>query len=202
MARADVIDALVGIAPGSHLDALRAARPEARTNAQASHDALFSPADPGDVSVADRFAVATFVAGLHGRPRSHKFYAAGLAAHGAPSLSDAISEAIAAGFGERPYGTYPPGPLSREDRAGMAYQVPPSARDVLGARLAAALEHAHLLVLHPRDASPAALQALLDAGWSTTAIVTLSQLVAFLSFQIRVVDGLSVLAAASDGEAR
>lgn len=37
------------------------------------------------------------------------------------------------------------------------------------------------------------LQALLDAGWSTTEIVTLSQLVAFLSFQIRVVVGLRVL---------
>ena len=52
-----------------------------------------------------------------------------------------------------------------------------------------------LLVLHPRDAKPAHLQALLVAGWSTTDIVTLSQLVAFLSFQIRVVAGLRVLSA-------
>ena len=43
-----------------------------------------------------------------------------------------------------------------------------------------------MLVFHPRDAAPASLQALLDAGWSATDIVTLSQLVAFLSFQIRV----------------
>jgi CMD domain protein len=64
-------------------------------------------------------------------------------------------------------------------------------------RLAAALEHAHLLIFHPRDASPAALQKLLDAGWSTTDIVTLSQLVSFLSFQIRVVAGLRALAGAS-----
>jgi uncharacterized protein YciW len=34
-----------------------------------------------------------------------------------------------------------------------------------------------------------------DAGWSTTDIVTLSQIVAFLSFQIRVIAGLRVLAA-------
>jgi uncharacterized protein YciW len=52
----------------------------------------------------------------------------------------------------------------------------------------------HLLVLHPRDADPAALQALLDAGWSATGIVTLSQIAAFLSFQIRVVVGLRTLA--------
>ena len=66
---------------------------------------------------------------------------------------------------------------------------------MLGARLSAALDHMHLLVFHPRDAAPAALQVLLDAGWSTTDIVTLSQIAAFLSFQIRVVAGLRVLAA-------
>ena len=63
--------------------------------------------------------------------------------------------------------------------------------------LAAAFDHMHLLVFHPRDAAPAALQALLDAGWSTTDIVTLSQIAAFLSFQIRVVAGLRALAGAA-----
>ena len=47
-----------------------------------------------------------------------------------------------------------------------------------------------------RDASAAALQELLDAGWSNAGIVTLSQLVAFLAFQIRTVVGLRALAAA------
>ena len=37
---ADVIDALVGIAQGSDLDAIRARRPEARTHAQATYRAL------------------------------------------------------------------------------------------------------------------------------------------------------------------
>ena len=68
---------------------------------------------------------------------------------------------------------------------------------MLGSRLAAAFDHMHLLVFHPRDATPAALQALLDAGWSTTDIVTLSQIAAFLSFQIRVVAGLRALTAAA-----
>ena len=36
-------------------------------------------------------------------------------------------------------------------------------------------------------------QALLDAGWSVADIVTLSQLVSFLAFQLRVVAGLQVL---------
>jgi uncharacterized protein YciW len=51
-----------------------------------------------------------------------------------------------------------------------------------------------MLVFHPRDASAASLQSLLDAGWSTNDIVTVSQLVSFLSYQIRVVAGLCVLA--------
>lgn len=40
----DVIDELVGIAPGSALDAVRAGRQEARTHAQRSYEALFAPA--------------------------------------------------------------------------------------------------------------------------------------------------------------
>ena len=67
-------------------------------------------------------------------------------------------------------------------------------RRTLGPRLAAAFEHVHMLVFHPRDATPGALQAVLDGGWSTTEIVTLSQIAAFLSFQIRVVNGLRILA--------
>ena len=51
-----------------------------------------------------------------------------------------------------------------------------------------------MLEFHPRDAAAPALQVLLDAGWSTTDIVTISQLVSFLSYQIRVVAGLSTLA--------
>jgi uncharacterized protein YciW len=39
------------------------------------------------------------------------------------------------------------------------------------------------------------MKALLAAGWSNTGIVTFSQLVAFLSFQVRVVTGLRVLGA-------
>jgi CMD domain protein len=192
---ADVIDALVGIEPGSSLDAVRARRPEARTHAEASYRALFTPAIPGDVTPQERFAVGTFVTGLHGEAAISAFYAEGLSTRGAsPSLRDAVDAAIAEARAPGPYGSFPPGPLTRENTAGPVYRVSPPARRVLGPRLVAALEHVHLLVLHPRDADPAALQALLDAGWSATDIVTLSQITAFLSFQIRVVVGLRTLA--------
>src|SRR5262245_5614042 len=191
----DVIDTLVGIAPGSPLDAIRARRPDARAHAQATYHALFTPEAPGHVTAQERFAVGRFVAGLHGDTAMDAFYAKGLVASGASAarraaVDAAITEARARG----PYGRYPAGPLSREDVAGAVYRVGAAIRGDLGPRLAAAFEHVHLLVFHPRDAAPEALQALLEAGWSTTDVVTLSQIVAFLSFQIRVVTGLRTLA--------
>jgi len=192
---ADVIDRLVGIGPGSPLHAIRLRRPEARTHAQASYRALFAPDHPGQVTLPERFAVATFVAGLHGAAEAHAFYAGELAATGAPPVvREAVERAIKDATGKGPYGSFPKGPLTREDVTGPVYRVGSDTVGVLGPRLAAAFAHVHLLVLHPRDAEPAGLRALLDAGWSTTDIVTLSQIIAFLSFQIRVVAGLRTLA--------
>jgi CMD domain protein len=193
----DVIDRLVRIEPGSALDAIRRRRPQARDQAQASYSALFTPEIAGGITAAERFAVATFVAGLHNEETTASFYAARLAESAATvALRGAIDRAIAAAKGQGPYGAFPPGPLSREDAPGPRYRLATELRRELGLRLAAAFDHMHLLVFHPRDAAPVDLQALLDAGWSTTEIVTLSQIAAFLSFQIRVVAGLRVLAAA------
>ena len=193
----DVMDALAGIKPGAALDTVRNRRPQAREQAEASFRALFEPECLAGVSATERFALAVFVTGLHGDAVSTAFYAERLAATGpSPEIPAAIDAAIAAVTGQGPYGHYPAGPLSREDAPGPSYHVGPEERQLLGARLAAALDHAHLLVFHPRDAAPARLQALLDAGWSTTDIVTLSQIIAFLSFQIRVAAGLRALATA------
>jgi CMD domain protein len=193
----DVIDTLAGIKPGSPLDAIRRRRPQAREQAQASYHALFASEAIGDVTATERFAVAAFVTGLHGEAEIASFYAAGLAAAGASAeLRAAIDAAITDAKGQGPYGSFPAGPLSREDAPGPTHRVAANTRRALGPRLAAAFDHMHLLVFHPRDAAPEALQELLDAGWSTTAIVTLSQIAAFLSFQIRVVAGLRVLAGA------
>ena len=190
----DVIDVLVGIKPGSPLDLIRARRPQARAHAQATYRALFAPAEPGAVTAPERFAVGGFVAGLHGASAIAAYYATRLGESGASTaLTGAVDAAIAEARTSGPYGRYPAGPLSREDTAGLSYRVGAATRQALGPRLAAAFEHVHMLVFHPRDAAPASLQTLLDAGWSTTDIVTLSQIVAFLSFQIRVVTGLRTL---------
>ena len=193
----DVIDTLTGIAPGSHLDSVRRTRrPVAREHAQKSYDSLFTPAEFGAFGPLERHAVAVFIAGLHGQDTIEAFYAEKLRGSAATDATRAALDAeIAAAKTSGPYGAFPKGPLSEEDTKGPIHRVAEAHREALGPRLAAALEHVHMLVFHPRDADARSLQALLDAGWSTTEVVTLSQLVAFLSFQIRVVAGLKVLAA-------
>ena len=191
----DVIDQLAGIDAASPLHGIRPQRAQARENAQLSYVSLFHPDTPGDFSLQERYAVAVFVAGLHGQAQVEGFYREGLVAtQGGAALSARIDAEIGRGKAKGPYGSYPAGPLSREDTSGPVYHVADAG---LGVKLSAGLAHAHLLVFHPRDAAPASLQALLDAGWTTTGIVTLSQLIAFLSFQIRVVAGLRVLRAAA-----
>lgn len=198
MGTKDIIDTLAGIEPGSTLDAIRVRRLQARENAQKSYLALFEPIDASDFSLAERAAVAFFVTGLHGESPVAAFYREKLAtdADGAPLL-EAIEAEIGSGKTSGPYGAFPAGPLSIENKAGLIHRVGAERRPVLGGRLAAALEQAHLLVFRPRDAASADMKALLAAGWSETGIVTLSQLVAFLSFQVRVVSGLRTLAAAN-----
>jgi CMD domain protein len=191
----DVIDLLAGVEPGSTLDSIRARRLQARENAQKSYLALFEPAEFGDVTAADRYAVAAFVAGLHGEPAASSFYLGKFSTAARSDQVEAIRSEIDRGKTRGPYGDFPAGPLSVENKTGMTYRVAADARASLGGKLAAALEHAHMLVFHPRDAVLSAMQALLDAGWSSTAIVTLSQLVAFLAFQIRAAAGLQTLAA-------
>ncbi|UVO38419.1 CMD domain protein [Bradyrhizobium arachidis] len=201
MATTDIIDTLAGIEPGSALDAIRARRLQARENAQKSYLSLFEPIDAGDFSLLERAAVAAFVTGLHGESPVSTFYRDKLAAiAGGAALLEAIDAEIARGKTSGPYGSFPAGPLSVENTAGLIYRVNAAGRSILGARLVAALEHSHLLVFRPRDAASSDMKALLAAGWSNTGIVTFSQLVAFLSFQVRVVNGLRTLATANAQE--
>jgi len=193
----DVVDHLLGVRPGDRLDRIRAARPEARAHAQKAYEALFHPVDDSELSVAERLAVATFVVGLHGAEDLRDYYLERLEAAVGTSGSavvGAVEDETAEARGTGPYGIYREPGLAAESRPGPAFKV--SDETVLGGRLSAALEHAHLLVLRPREATPEALGRLLAHGWSTTGIVTLSQLVAFLAFQVRVVHGLRQLAAA------
>ncbi|MFJ4284360.1 CMD domain protein [Paenarthrobacter nicotinovorans] len=197
----DAVDDILGIIPGSPLDQLRRRRPVTRDNTQASYLALFHTGQLDDAGASERYAVALFVALLHDNHAAAAFYASGLTQSGAgPALTAAVRDAAQSAATEGPYGTYREPGLQGESKPGLTWVAGQDLRDALGPRLTAALEHTHLLVFRPREASPAALQALLNAGWTTTGIVTLSQLVAFLSYQLRIITGLGLLNAQPTAE--
>ena len=190
----DLIDHVVGIAPGSAMDSVRAVRPAARAHSQASYRALFTPDDPADVAPNERFALGAYIAGLHEAEALRAHYAAELAARSPGELGDAVGLATRMTRTTGPFGRFPPGPLSAEDTEGAVFDLDPGIAARLGPRLTAAFAHAHMLVFHPRDATEAAFTPLFAAGWTTAGLVTLSQIVAFLTYQIRVVAGLRALA--------
>ena len=189
----DVIDTLSGIAAGSRLDELRAHRPAAREQAQATYNALFTPVDDSAMSSVERRAVAAFTAAVFDVPAAEQHYAR-LLIEADPTIAAAVTDAVELGRGAGPYGSFG-GELSAESQSGPELILTPQLADALGVRLTAALQHTHLLALHPRDSSRDRLHVLVDAGWSADGIVTLSQLVSFLAFQVRVIAGLTVLAA-------
>lgn len=196
----DVIDLLAGIAPGSPVDTIRRARPDARDNSQASFLALLEPAAPGTFSLAERYAVSTFVALLHAdgeHDLAADFYE--------ELLRDAVTDDEAAAVLDAARTTRAPGPYGTYREPGLAAESVPGPTihlddDRLAPRLRAALDHAHLLVLHPRDARPEVLRRLADAGWDPDGIVSLSQLVAFLTYQLRQIHGLRRLVVATGAE--
>ena len=169
---ADIIDLL---ADAGDVAQLRERRPEAKDNAQASFAALLEPAESGTFSYAERYAIATFVAGIYQVPRAQSFYS-DLLEEESEELAAEVARAVERGITTGPY-------------SGGGFTLFNGSP-----RLAAALDFAHLLSFHPKDASPAAIGHLQAAGWSNDDIVTLGQLVSFLSFQLRVAHGLAVLA--------
>jgi CMD domain protein len=187
----DVIDQLIGVTEGDALFTLRTQRPDAKKNAQASFDALFASDELGQVSQLERLALGYWTIALSQSPTAG-FYADLLAAESPEALA-ALDAALPGAVTTGPYGDYPAGRLTIENVSGLHWAPDTALLAAVGPRLAAALAHTHLLVYRPRDSSAEALQALLDAGWSTTGIVTLSQLVAFLNFQLRVIAGLTAL---------
>lgn len=188
----DIIDRLVGVAPGSRIDELRRRRPETREQSQASYDALFAPLDDSEASIAERRLIAAFVTGLAADEATAAYYAA-QARDVDPQRNAVVIAQAAVAATSGPYGHYAEIGLQHENTDGLRYRADDGVRGALGSRLTAAIEHAHLLVYRPRESDGAAIQSLLDAGWSTDGIVTLSQLIAFLSFQQRVISGLRVL---------
>jgi CMD domain protein len=188
----DVIDELAGISPATPLDELRRRRPVTREQLQASSDALFEPLDDAEFPLGERLLVAAFATRLTADDATASHYA-DRAVESEPARASVVIAEAAQQATEGPFGRYHEEGLAGESTEGVRYVAEAPVVEALGIHLTAALEHAHLLVYRPREASAEALDRLLDAGWSVDGIVTLSQLVAFLAFQQRVAAGLRVL---------
>ena len=165
---ADVVDACVPLQPGQPTHAVRHGRAKVVAATQASHDGLFSPAVAG-ITVAERLAAAVLACVLSRAPSLAQHYRRLLQAqaeHEAPAATWAA--AIDAGHWQA----------------------------VQPARLATILGYTAKLIERPIDGDRAAVQALVHAGLSTPAIVALAQLIAFVSYQVRLVAGLQAMASA------
>ncbi len=195
---ADLIDLLAGILPGDTLAGVRDQRTQARENAQRSFSALLEPAEPGSFPLRERYAIALFVAQLHRFTAAEAFYADVLGDE-APELVTVIRGLNEQAASHGPVGAYREPGLYAESVLALPWEPDTVAAGALGTRLAAAFTHTHLLVFRPREATPAALAALVDAGWSADDVVSLSQLVSFLAFQLRAAWGLRALSGASKG---
>ncbi|ABE36018.1 putative membrane associated protein [Paraburkholderia xenovorans LB400] len=170
----DVVSQLAGLSADGSVAALRAARADATRYTQGSHDALFAPELAG-LTLPDRLYAAWYAAWLtpsHTAAQSYRERL--LAASSAPSLSAAALDAVAT-------------------------QGLPAAADAIeavgGPRLAAILAHTHALITRPATTGKPELAALQSAGLTTRAIVALAQLIAFVSYQVRVVAALQALQA-------
>ncbi|MGM7699336.1 CMD domain protein [Microbacterium sp. A84] len=187
----DVVNEMLGDRRATAVHRVRAARSESAEQMQKSFHVLVLADDNAAATRRERVCIATFTALLHGEDCA-AFYTDLLRQH-----DDALP-AIVTILAERsltrgPYGQSEvnaaesvPGPTFTVDDIAALY--------ALDDRLTAAIEFAHLLVFHPRDTRRAHLQQLIDVGWTNDGIVTLAQLIGFVTFQMRVIAGLSVLA--------
>ena len=167
----DVVDRIAGLAPGSATYATRHKRAKVAAATQRSYDVLFDPALP-DLSLADRLCVALYACTLSKASALAAHYAQQLASIG---LDRTVIDPIAQGS------------LDEIDS-----QSP---------RLRAMLNFTRTLIEAPIEGDKAALERLGHAGIATPAVVALAQLIAFLSYQIRLTAGLHALQVLNETEA-
>lgn len=152
----DMIDLLARVRSGSAVEQLRAARPALTRFSQESYAALLEPADGESLSQRERELVALRVAILTPDYRLARYHQ---------------ERAVAAG--------------ATSETTGAVLNFP-AASPELTAREVAALRHTDLLVNDPAAAGPDDLARLREVGFATRDIITLDQLIAFLTYQVRV----------------
>ncbi len=165
---ADAIDAILGETTAGRVAELRRQKPELAAQLQDYYRAVFAP----EVASAAAFPLA-----------DRAVVAVRVASHtGSAGVADWYAR-LAEG-------------------AGVPAETIALARDVASAwpdddRLGAAIRHADLLTTQPAATGPADLAALKAAGFSPAGILSLSQTVAFVAYQLRLIAGLRALGEAA-----
>ena len=160
----DTIDTILGVEPGRAVATLREAKPELARQDQAYYLAIF---DPTPASAAEL--------SLHDRA----LIALRVASH---TRSAAVADWYAA---------------LAEAEGATANEIE-QARDLTNAwstptKMGAALRHTDLLTTAPSAATAQDLQNLKDAGLTPAGILSLSQTIAFVSYQLRLIAALRAL---------
>ena len=161
VATADVIDQIIGGDPSGRIAALRAQKPELADELQAYYRSIFAPADRS----AAEFPLI-----------DRALVAIRVAAHtGSTAVVDWYAR------------------LAEENGADPALIA--RAKDVDSpwdddTTLGAAIGRADLVTLRPADTQAADIQLLKDAGLNPAGILSLSQTIAFVNYQLRLIAGL------------
>jgi uncharacterized protein YciW len=163
MSDIDVMDDLADLA-GTSLAELRRQRPDVVKHLQGSDDVIFSPADDGGLTPAERAAAALRIAEL---------------------LRD---DALMAHYRARLAALDPSGTLAKTVEGGAR---------ITDGRWDDILAHVDLVTRGPGSAERKDIDNLLAAGLSSHAVVSLSQLIAYVNFQSRVLAGLRMLKGAA-----
>jgi len=173
----------VGLQASDPLHATRHARKKVVDATQASYDLFFRPGDvrPGDVRPG-HVRPGRVRPGDAGLPLAERLL---VALHASLlSGSDALARHYRAALAE-----------AGADPQALAAVEAGCEADLPATRLREMLLFTRKLILRPVEGDEAALRRLKDAGMATPDIVTLAQLVAFLSYQIRLAAGLAAMKA-------
>lgn len=160
----DTVTLAAGITPNSRLAELINARADIFALTQTTQDAVLRPREAGGIRYAERAALACRIARLNGT--------APLAEHYHQYL---IQQADADAVAHR---------IADPSTADSDFDDP---------QLAARVRHVDLVTQAPRNATRADIQALRNAGLTDADIVRLSELIAFVNYQLRLVAGLRLL---------
>ena len=171
----DLIDQLAALDEGGATHLLRHRRDKVALATQGSYEGLFDP-DLAGVSLNERLLVALYACRLSSAEDLATHYRSCLKALPRLSGLEGAEQETAQS-------------LVEQGKAAELSKVP-------NLRLRAMLKFTRTLVLNPVAGDKAALQSLPAAGISTPAVVSTAQLIAFLSYQIRLVSGLAAMQAA------